>query len=340
MDTDHRSVPEQLGEQPQGGAVVGVVEGRDQDARVRDVEVGIARREPPALEAQRLGHREEGDLRLRAILEAHAFQPLAVFLEGPIVRVFGIGLSAQDDCPAAHEAAQVIHVAVGVVARDAAAEPEDVRRAEVIAQHALEVGPREPGIPDLGLRIQQTFFSRQQGADAVHVDAAPFEDHGTCGLDARQPELLRDQIRDAVVLLPVAILGPAVEVEACDRRLRARPRSFDEDRAEVASPAAVGGESEEVDALSPHPDLLEHAPGRGLTRGGVDEDADALAGRQPAHDLRIHPGDGGELARPIGGVVGPPDPRRRVRLPLGRHAEAERAGRGRLRGRRHLRGVV
>ena len=58
------------------------------------------------------------------------------------------------------------------------------------------IGPREPGIPDLGLRIQQTFFSRQQGADAVHVDAAPFEDHGTCGLDARQPELLRDQIRD------------------------------------------------------------------------------------------------------------------------------------------------
>ncbi len=58
----------------------------------------------------------------------------------------------------------------------------------------------------------------------------------------------------------------------------------------------------------------------------VDQNVDLLDAREMADDLRIDPRNRLELARPVGAIVRPRDPRGLVRLPLGRHAIAERGG--------------
>src|SRR3970282_2161308 len=93
----------------------------------------------------------------------------------------------------------------------------------------------------------------------------------------------------------------------------------DEDRAEVARPPAIGGETEERNAGEIRACAGEHPPRLRLVLLRSDEDADGLAGGDLPDDLPVDPRDGGELPGPVGAVVRPPDPRRLVRLPLPGH---------------------
>src|SRR5207244_6396851 len=124
------------------------------------------------------------------------------------------------------------------------------------------------------------------------------------------------------------VLRPGIEAEARDRQCGGRPVATQEHRAEVARPATVGWESEELDASAPEIDAhpLQYAPGLTLVGGGVDEDARDLARRELAHDLAVHPLDRRDLSRPVAPVVWPAEPRGLVRLPLGGHAKAEGGG--------------
>src|SRR2546428_7347512 len=131
---------------------------------------------------------------------------------------------------------------------------------------------------------------------------------------------------DAVVLLPVGILGPGVEPEAGDRHLPLWWHASHEDRPEVPGPAAVRGKAEDLDPAEIDPGPRQHAPRLALVGCRAHEDARHLAGGELADDLGVHPGNRRELARPIAPVVRPSEPRRVVRLPLRGHAEAE-AGR-------------
>src|SRR5262249_54155243 len=73
--------------------------------------------------------------------------------------VIGVGrvvLDDRDDCSGADETGEVVDVAVGVVADDAAAEPEDVADAEVIGEDALEGLPVESRVPGLD-RAEEAF---------------------------------------------------------------------------------------------------------------------------------------------------------------------------------------
>jgi len=71
-----RPVCEKLREHAECGPVTGIVKGRDDHARVGDVEVGVARREAYAVEVQGGRHREEDDLWFSNRLQA-AFRPAA-----------------------------------------------------------------------------------------------------------------------------------------------------------------------------------------------------------------------------------------------------------------------
>ena len=66
---DDRPVLEEVSEDPERLAVGRIVEGRHQDRRVGDVEVGVARRQPLAVEDDRPGHGQVDDLGLRAVLQ-------------------------------------------------------------------------------------------------------------------------------------------------------------------------------------------------------------------------------------------------------------------------------
>ncbi len=133
--------------------------------------------------------------------------------------------------------------------------------------------------------------------------------------------------RHRVVALPVVVLGPAVEPPVGRGQL-ARASSLHEDRAEVARPDAVGRHAHEVDARRgrrrPAPSMLARLLPR--RRRSTTRMRTRSRGASCAHDLGVDPGDRRELARPVASLVRPGDPGRRVRLPLGGHAEAERCG--------------
>src|SRR5690242_12290448 len=222
-------------------------------------------------------------------------------------------------------------MAVRIVARDSLAQPEHIRGAEVRLEDRLELRPPQTGVADLHRLIEQAFLGGEHRAAAVDVDAAAFEHD----IAISWPRPYREQSYfesrgrargDAVVQFPIGVLGPCIEPELRDRERRGMVCSH-EDGPEVAGPAAVGGEPDELDAADiDAPPLFEHPSGPALVGGRIDQDAHQLSGRERPRDLAVHPRDRGELAGPIAGVVGPADPRGVVRLPLGRHAEAEAGG--------------
>src|SRR6266516_573426 len=138
MDPPDRPVADELREDPERHAVPEIVERGHEDGAVRDVEIRVTRGKALSVEAQRRGHRQIDHLELRAVLEPHPVEPLAVLPQRPVVRVVGVLLAAQHHRSRVDEAAQVVHVAVGIVPRDTAPEPQDVGRTEVVPQHAFE----------------------------------------------------------------------------------------------------------------------------------------------------------------------------------------------------------
>src|SRR2546422_4294328 len=86
---------------------------------------------------------------LGPVFESHPLETLAVFLEWPVVRIVRVRLPAQYDRAGIDEATQIVHMAVGIVARDSLAEPQDVRHAKLVAQDRFDLAAPEPGVPDL-----------------------------------------------------------------------------------------------------------------------------------------------------------------------------------------------
>src|SRR5439155_25451633 len=181
---------------------------------VRDVEVRVARGQALAVEIQRRGHGQRDNLDPRAILEPHALESFPVFLEWPVVRIARIILSSEDHGPRPDEPADIIYVAVRVVARDSLPQPQHVGHAKVLAEDAFEILPAEPGVPRLRGLVKQALFGGHERPAAVDVDAAAFEAHVAsplgAGAGAKQAQLerLRHALGYGVALTPVRILGP------------------------------------------------------------------------------------------------------------------------------------
>ena len=78
-------------------------------------------------------------MRRPALFVAHLAQPHQVVAQRLVVLVPRVVLDDGDDRVLLDEAGEVVDVAVGVVADDAVAEPEDVADAEVVAQILLDL---------------------------------------------------------------------------------------------------------------------------------------------------------------------------------------------------------
>ena len=126
VDPDDRPVAEELTEDAERRAIARVVERGNQDGRVGDVEIRVGRREAAPVEDDRRRHRQLDHLDARPVLETHSLEPLAVFLQGDVVRVGGIVLAAENHGRGVGEPAEVVDVAVRVVAGDTPSEPEHV----------------------------------------------------------------------------------------------------------------------------------------------------------------------------------------------------------------------
>ena len=139
MDADDLAVGEEAGQGVQSDAVGRVVEGRDEHEAVGDVEVGVAGREPLAFEDDRAGHRQRDDLGAAGRPGRVAARSRRRFsCERLVVRVVRVGLDDRDDRLGVDEPGEVVDVAVGVVAGDPPAEPDDVADAQVVGEDALD----------------------------------------------------------------------------------------------------------------------------------------------------------------------------------------------------------
>ena len=235
----------------------------------------------------------------------------------------------------------VVDVAVGVVAGAAAGEPEGLVDAEVIAEGAFEQALRSGFVAEAGIALldlgEETFLGGEQDSRAVGVDGAAFEDDAVrlpaCrsgrrrrdfGLDFGEVVELGDAVGDLVVAEEVGVLGPGVGLPVGDGEVGAgifggAVGYFYEDGAGVAQPDSVGGPVMEVEAGEIGAAAAEDGGGAALGGEIVDQDADVFDAGEMADDLGVDPGDGPELAGPVGGVLGPGDPCGGVRLPLGWH---------------------
>jgi len=131
VDADDFAGGEACGDDVEGVAVVGVVEGGDEDEPVGDVEVGVAGGEALAFEDDRCGHGEFDDFKGFVFEVAEGAEAVEVFGEGEMVFVVGVGLDAGEDFVFGDEAGDVVDVAVGVVAGAALVEPEDFFDAKI-----------------------------------------------------------------------------------------------------------------------------------------------------------------------------------------------------------------
>ena len=140
VDAGDRAVGEAVGEGVEGDAVVGVVEGGDEDEAVGDVEVGVAGGQALAFEDDGRGHGEGEDLeglavcRLRAAWRRSRFSASGRWFSSAV-----LGSTAVRMVFSADEAGDVVDVAVGVVAGAAAVEPEDLLDAEVVVEGLFEL---------------------------------------------------------------------------------------------------------------------------------------------------------------------------------------------------------
>lgn len=323
VDADDVAGGEAGGDGVERTAVVGVVEGGDEDRVVGDVEVGVAGGEALAFEDDRGGHGEFDDMERVAGEVAGGAEAVEVLGERQVVFVVGAGFDAGEDgvltIDGGDEAGDVVDVAVRVVAGAAAVEPEGLVDAEVVVEGLLELLAADAGIALLDFR-EEAFFGGEQDACAVHVDGAAFEDEAMvadCGLEFGQAVELRHVVRNLVVSVVVRVLGPGVELPVGDGDLARGV--FDEDGAGVAEPDAVGGPMVEVEAGEVGSGAEEDAAGALFGGLVVDEDVDVLDAGEVADDLGVDPGDGLEFSGPVLGIVGPRNPGGGMGLPLGGH---------------------
>ena len=215
-----------------------------------------------------------------------------------------------------------------VVARDTAAEPDDLIDAEIVVKRVLKLLAADPGVALLDF-AEQALLRGEQNASAVGVNGAAFKNYAVLrtvlvldeGLRGGEAEERGNAAGELVVELAVRVLGPAIEEPVGEGNLALCVA--DKDGAGVPRPTAVSGPAVKAHVVEVGASALENT-GHALQRLAVfDDDVDLLVAGEQAHDLRIEPGDGLEFSGPVLGIVGPGEPGGFVRFPFGRHAVAE-----------------
>ena len=182
---------------------------------LRDIEIRVAGRQAAAFEDDGLRHRQFDNRQLAAVLVASSLQAAEVRAQGRVVHIFRVRFDHRDDRVFRDEASEVVDVPVGVVAEDAASEPDGVRRAEVIRECSFVVNAAHVRIAFLHL-AEQAFFCGENRAGAVDIDGAAFEHDAFFGRERTDfLECAAFDIKDAdfFVVTPVGIFRPGVEAE-------------------------------------------------------------------------------------------------------------------------------
>ena len=113
-----------------------------------------------------------------SILIACAAKATQIRGERLMIWIGSIWLDGGDNGLRGHKARDVVNVAVGIVAGDAAVQPDHVYDAEIIVERSFDLLARKPGVALLHF-AQQAFLGRQQNAFAIRIDRSALENQAT-----------------------------------------------------------------------------------------------------------------------------------------------------------------
>jgi len=336
VDAAYFAAGEEFGKDTKGAPVAGIVERGYKHRVISDIEICITGRKALAVEDNGCGHGQGNHFGARAVFEAGVPDPFPVLGEGTVIGVVGIGFLTENKSAGIYKAAEVVHVAVGIVTGDAFAEPEDVRDAKIAPEDLAVVAFVKAGITDLDLGIEQAFFGDKEGTAPVGIDGAAFEEDRTIfDLNGKRGEtqVLDEKRGESGVKTPVGVFRPAVEAEerGGDFALRIGV-SCQEEGADVAHPSTVKRQDQELDAAAVGAGALKYTADAFFLRGGLNNEPDRFAGKYMADDLGENPRDRLEFSRPVFFIVGPGQEGSGMGFPLGGHAESLVYGIGVVRG--------
>ena len=253
-----------------------------------------------------------------------------------IIGVLGVCLLDEDEGVRVDEPADVVNVAVGIIARGTGDEPLDIADPEGFLEGLLKLRAAHPGIAHLDLGVEVTLLSGEHGAASIDVDAAAFKDERmavTTGIEQGDIQEFGGHLGHAAVPVPIVVLGPGIKMEIDDGRsgpgastLAPRGRLADKNRAAIAHPTPVGRMDDELDLFQVGSRPSQVTVDDLLVGSALDQDSNRLAGGESADDFSINPANGIELVGPIGRIVGPAEPSGLMGLPLGGHGVAQFGG--------------
>ena len=215
-------------------------------------------------------------------------------------------------------------MAIGVIADNTVAQPQDVAHAEVCPEKLFDFPASQLRI---AVGIEQAGLGGQQSSPSVHIDGATLQ-HDT-GLEHGKAQLFGDPGRYDVVQIVRRILPtPGVEPPIDDglRMLRIRP--LNEDRSMISTPGVVRGVKVEEHVAGVGAAIGQKPPDLVFHCGPGHVDMDFLVVGQETDHPGEDPGNRSELPRPGRLFMRPAQPGAAVELPLGRHPVAQLSGSG------------
>src|SRR5690554_3115461 len=330
-------VAKQLLEYLTGTVILRIIERRCDDAAVDDQEVHIGARQTN-LRTARLGARQRlypcalfrrgmngagkgnavygqgSSLGVGGLLQ-HAQGRLAAGMVG-VLRIIG---PRQQHLFRLHETAEVVHVAIGLIAVEALGQPDDTLHPEMVAERLLDLVPLQVRV---AVGIEQTFLSSDQGALAVHMDSPAFEDEAF-GAVTRATLHAEYLVGYLIIQIPGGIQAAVQTTPGVEYPVHATQPTLavdDEGRSGIPNPGIIA-----ADFHYPDRRMIQLRTGIGVLRGRDSDGHRLEAGDRPGHL-----GKGGlrRLAgkAPVVRPLGPEHPGLTVGRPLRGHVETVGAG--------------
>src|SRR5262245_47239059 len=180
------------------------------------------------------GARNADDFEAPARGVGRIFKRARDLLQNVGIGIVGTGRGLAHDARGSDETREHVDMSVGVVVAKSAFEPDDLARAEGLAQR----GFRLLLVPAIAVGVEQGFAGGDEGAFAVMLDGAAFE-HEIEAADGRAGKT-RDLVSDDGVVREVELAAPAIGLESEGDGAVRRTRK---DRTGIAQPdiAVTGG---------------------------------------------------------------------------------------------------
>ena len=222
--------------------VVRVVEARDEDGSVGDVEVDVRRGDAVSVIVVQTPLRVVDRHYLEGAARRSHGRPQAsdVRVQRVELGVVAVLARQRDDDTRRCEAGERVHVAAGVVVLERSGQPDDLLHAEVLPEHLLGVRPCQPGVAPL---VEHHVLGREQRPLPVGVHRPTLEDDGRREA-ARAGQL--DDPRGHPGRLGVVAVEAAVRVVPPLHRAERPATVHEERRRRVARPGVVRRHADEL----------------------------------------------------------------------------------------------